>query len=236
MKLKKLIAAMALVGLTQAVDAAEPNASTSTEKNRSALTGFVVGAATGGPIGAFAGTVIGGEVFGRLFDHRRVNQGLETRVADLQAQISSEKKAHALSLKALNRDLDKMLVLQSTTAKTQRLPIQFRTGSANIEMQYETELQNISHVLRRNKDARITLTGFADRRGEQGFNLSLSEDRVDAVQQYLVRHGVSKQQIISTAYGESQPLNSMESLENNFFDRRVLIELNIDIDPQLATR
>jgi outer membrane protein OmpA-like peptidoglycan-associated protein len=103
-------------------------------------------------------------------------------------------------------------------------------------MQYETELQNISHVLRRNKDARITLTGFADRRGEQGFNLSLSEDRVDAVQQYLVRHGVSKQQIISTAYGESQPLNSMESLENNFFDRRVLIELNIDIDPQLATR
>jgi hypothetical protein len=47
---------------------------------------------------------------------------------------------------------------------------------------------------------------------------------------------VDSRQVIGTAFGETQPLNPAESLENNFFDRRVVVELKLDIDRNLATR
>jgi len=235
MKLKPIIAAIALTGMTGMTQAATA-AETSAEKERSAWTGLVVGAVAGGPAGAFAGSLIGGEVFGRLFEGRRINRELMAEVSSLEKKMEEDKAAYATSVAALNRDLDKMLALQASTAKSQRLPIQFRTGSADIESQYEGELENIARVLRRNRDARINLTGFSDRRGDTSFNQQLSEDRVDAVQAFLLKAGVKRDQIISTAYGESQPLHLAETLENNFFDRRVLLEMNIDIDPQLATR
>ena len=136
----------------------------------------------------------------------------------------------------LNRDLDKVLALQSATAKIQRLPIQFRTASSDIEAHYEDELKKIAQVLRRNRDASVVLTGFADRRGDDGYNQALSEKRVASLEQYLLQQGVTRQQIAGVAHGESQPLDPSESLESNFFDRRVMLELKLDLDPQLATR
>lgn len=232
MKLKPIIAALALTGMTHIAQAAE----TSVEKERSAWTGLVVGAVAGGPAGAFAGSVIGGEVFGRLFEGRRVNRELSAELISLETSMKEKEAAYNTTIAALNRDLDKIIALQSSTAKSQRLPIQFRTGSADVEAQYEGELENIARVLKRNRDARINLTGFSDRRGDESFNQQLSEARVDAVETFLLQAGVKREQILSTAYGESQPLHSQETLENNFFDRRVLLEMNIDIDPQLATR
>jgi hypothetical protein len=51
-----------------------------------------------------------------------------------------------------------------------------------------------------------------------------------------VKSGVNSTQIIGSAFGETRPLSSDESLESNFFDRRVVVELKLDIDRELATR
>jgi outer membrane protein OmpA-like peptidoglycan-associated protein len=80
------------------------------------------------------------------------------------------------------------------------------------------------------------LAGFADRRGDDQFNQALSEKRVRRVKRFLVNSGVNSTQVIGTAFGETQPLNPAESLESNFFDRRVVVELKLDIDRKLATR
>jgi len=55
------------------------------------------------------------------------------------------------------------------------------------EISRDGELENIARILRRNRDARINLTGFSDRRGDAGFNQQLSEHRVDAVQALQTR-------------------------------------------------
>lgn len=232
MKLKPLIATVALAGLSQTGMAAE----TTALQKRSALTGFVVGAAAGGPIGAFAGTVMGGEVFGRLFEQRRTNRELKIEISKLQARLTKEQASSTALIAELNGDLDKVLSLQTNAKKSQHLPVQFRTGSSEVESQYEAELENIARVLRQNQDARVNLTGYADRRGDESYNQSLSEARVDAVEQFLISRGAAGNQILSMAYGETQPLAQVETLEDNFFDRRVLLELHMDIDPQLATR
>jgi len=239
MKPKSLVVAMALAGLTVAGSISPALADSSKEQKGSAATGIVIGALAGGPIGAFTGAVLGGEIFGRLFEHRRVNNELTVHVADLTSKLNASQTSHAQKdqvITALNQDLDKVLSIQSSAAKSQQLPVQFRTSSDVLEPQYEAELKQIANVLRRNQDATVTLSGFADRRGDDQFNQALSEKRVRRVKRFLVNSGVNSSQVIGTAFGETRPLDSAESLESNFFDRRVVVELKLDIDRKLATR
>jgi sortase system peptidoglycan-associated protein len=239
MKPKSLVVAMALAGITIAGSITPALADSSKEQTRSAASGFVIGAVAGGPIGAFTGAVLGGEVFGRLFEHRRVNKALTVQVADLTGKLDAAQTSHSQKdqvITALNQDLDKVLAIQSSTAKSQQLPVQFRTASDVLEPQYEAELGQIAHVLQRNKDATVTLAGFSDRRGDDNFNQALSEKRVRSIKRFLVKSGVNSTQIIGSAFGETRPLSSDESLESNFFDRRVVVELKLDIDRELATR
>jgi outer membrane protein OmpA-like peptidoglycan-associated protein len=231
MKPKSLVVAMALAGLTVAGSISPALADSSKEQKRSAATGIVIGALAGGPIGAFTGAVLGGEIFGRLFEHRRVNNELTVHVADLTSKLNASQTSHAQKdqvITALNQDLDKVLSIQSSAAKSQQLHV--------LEPQYEAELKQIANVLRRNQDATVTLSGFADRRGDDQFNQALSEKRVRRVKRFLVNSGVNSSQVIGTAFGETRPLDSAESLESNFFDRRVVVELKLDIDRKLATR
>ncbi len=240
MKIKNLVAAIAISGMTYAGTAtaasSEPSSEPSPEQTTGAVSGLVIGALAGGPAGAFVGSVLGGEVFGKLFEYRRINRNLASQVLALQTSLGESKDGYTDSIEALNRDLDKVLAIQSSTSKTRNLSIQFRTASSDIEVQYQNELKQVARVLRRNKDASVVLAGFADRRGEDQYNQQLSEQRVATIEQYLLGYGVDRQQLLSTAFGETQPLSATESLEDNFFDRRVTVELKLNIDPQLATR
>jgi len=238
MKVKRLVSAVTVASLAFAGSAQSASADTKNGKEitRGASTGLVIGAVAGGPVGAFTGAVLGGEVFGRLFQQRRENREMVVEIAALQQALSKQETEHEQLISALNQDLDTMLALQATTPRSHSLPIQFRTASSDIETQYEPELKQIANVLRRNQDATVRLAGFADRRGDDSFNQELSERRVRSVKKFLLKEGVGQNQIISLAYGETRPLTSVETLESNFFDRRVVLEIDLKLDPQLATR
>lgn len=237
MKRKTLATAVAITSLAFAGAAsAAPGEPSSTEQTRGAASGLVIGAVAGGPAGAFIGAVLGGEVFGKLFEQRRVNRHLVAQVASLEESLEQEKQRYIAATDALNGDLDKLLAIQASQVQSRELPVQFRTGSSDIEPQYEHELARIGRVLARNKDASVVLAGFSDRRGDDAANLKLSEQRVAAVKHFLMSQGAGKSQLLTTAYGESRPLESKETLESNFFDRRVVVELKLDVDSQLATR
>lgn len=238
MKVKRLVSAVAFSGLVIAGTVPNASAESPNEKeiSRGAGAGLVIGAAAGGPAGAFAGAVLGGEVFGRLFLQRRENRELRVEVTELQQALNESHSEQEQMISALNQDLDTMLALQATTPRSHSLPIQFRTASSDIEAQYEQALQQIANVLHRNKDATVTLAGFSDRRGDDSFNQELSERRVKSVKKFLLKQGVGHNQVIGLAYGESRPLANEETLETNFFDRRVVLTMDLNIDPQLATR
>lgn len=238
MKLKPLRPLVAAVALAAAANSAVASDVTSVSKAKegSAAAGFVAGALAGGPLGAFAGVVFGGEVVGGWFQTRHENKELNTALTHMKVVLKEEQQEKEALIAALNRDLDKLLAIKPDANTNTSLPIQFRTASSDIEAQYMADLDKVVRLLNRNRDASVTLSGFSDRRGDEQFNQKLSELRVDSVRSYLLTQGVRKEQILSLAYGETQPLASNESLENNFFDRRVLVELNMNLDPQLATR
>jgi OmpA-OmpF porin, OOP family len=56
------------------------------------------------------------------------------------------------------------------------------------------------------QSTRIEVAGHADRSGTPQYNQRLSQRRADAVAAELVRQGVSRNEIMVTAYGESRPL------------------------------
>jgi len=55
-------------------------------------------------------------------------------------------------------------------------------------------------------DARLTLTGHADPRGGDKYNMALSERRVGSVKNFLVQQGVPEANIDTQAMGEEHPL------------------------------
>ncbi len=209
---------------------------TEKEETRGAIAGLVVGAAVGGPIGAGVGAMVGGAVFGKLVGVHRVNRDLESEVVALEKNNKlSVDKMHS-EIANLDGELKRMIEIQTASWNSRQLPIQFKTASSDIEQHYQAQLNEIARILSRNLDTRVSLSGFADRRGDHLYNQTLSENRVANVHAYLISRGVNKSQIVTKAFGESQPLNTEETPENHFFDRRVVMQFSFDLDAYLASR
>jgi OmpA family len=56
-------------------------------------------------------------------------------------------------------------------------------------------------------DAKLSLGGYADERGADKYNDSLSELRVQRVKDFLVSQGIAAEKIDTAAYGEHKPLD-----------------------------
>jgi len=53
----------------------------------------------------------------------------------------------------------------------------------------------------------VEIGGHTDSRGADDYNRQLSQDRADAVRNYLVSKGVPEDNLVSVGYGETQPLD-----------------------------
>ena len=67
-------------------------------------------------------------------------------------------------------------------------------------------LRSIAQVMEDNKDLEITVSGHADERGTREYNLTLGQRRGEAVRDYLLLNGISKNRITVKSYGEEYPL------------------------------
>jgi outer membrane protein OmpA-like peptidoglycan-associated protein len=74
------------------------------------------------------------------------------------------------------------------------------------------------------KDAKIFTSGHTDRAGANLYNDKLSEMRVEAVRQYLLDSGVGKVSVLTSSYGENQPMVSTEDGTAEPKNRRVEIK------------
>ncbi|MFT5208959.1 MAG: sortase system peptidoglycan-associated protein [Flavobacterium sp.] len=240
MKIRQVVA---LSILTLVGASAEAETDTSKEEGRGMLAGAVIGAGVGGPFGAGLGAIIGGGILGKLVGVSRINKELVVHNKDLEQMFKHRQiveldnaKKMKIQIANLSEELKSMLEVQTASWNSRQLPIQFRTGSSEIESQYRQQLEQIARILSRNVDTKVGLSGFADRRGDSNFNQILSESRVSTVQSYLLSRGVNPNQILTNAFGESQPISHEESFENNFFDRRVVMQFSFDIKSYLASR
>jgi outer membrane protein OmpA-like peptidoglycan-associated protein/uncharacterized protein YidB (DUF937 family) len=100
--------------------------------------------------------------------------------------------------------------------------INFPTASAQIPPE-STEYLNMAAAAIKNAPAGtvIEIDGHTDNTGDASANLQLSQQRADAVRDYLVGQGVSATSLITKGFGDTKPIASNDSEEGKFRNRRI---------------
>jgi OmpA-OmpF porin, OOP family len=83
--------------------------------------------------------------------------------------------------------------------------IYFDFNKSNLSSDAREIVQAVADATQRDGAARINLVGKADRVGADGYNMSLSERRADAVRDALVAAGIAPDRIDASWAGERQP-------------------------------
>ena len=69
----------------------------------------------------------------------------------------------------------------------------------------------------------IRIEGYTDNTGSKPFNQKLSQQRADAVMNWLAEHGVDKSRMTAKGYGDSRPVADNSIEEGRAENRRVEI-------------
>ena len=97
----------------------------------------------------------------------------------------------------------------------------FASGSADLDAASNYELGILAQILKKNKSAKVEISGHTDSDGDYETNLQLSERRSRAAYDYLRSQGISDKQIGFKGYGPDQPVASNETDEGKQQNRRV---------------
>lgn len=73
----------------------------------------------------------------------------------------------------------------------------------------------------------IEVAGHTDSRGSDQYNMTLSQQRAEAVRNYLISKGIAADRLTAKGYGESQPVADNATEEGRLQNRRVeLVKMN----------
>lgn len=103
----------------------------------------------------------------------------------------------------------------------------FTTDSSKLKADAVRELTEVGRILAKYKEDRVRVIGHTDNVGAAEHNDELSQARAQAVREVLERQGVSDEQLIVAAFGESKPLAPNSTAKGRAQNRRV--ELLIDV-------
>lgn len=85
--------------------------------------------------------------------------------------------------------------------------INFDYDQATIRQSDQATLDRKAAILQANTDVRLRISGHADERGSDEYNLALGNRRAAAAKRYLENKGIDGSRIEVISYGEERPLN-----------------------------
>lgn len=98
--------------------------------------------------------------------------------------------------------------------------INFDFAKSTIKPESYAYLDKLATTLIRS-NRRIEVKGHTDNVGTEEFNMNLSRERAEAVVEYLVQKGVSRNKLTYSYYGMSKPLSTNDTEEGRAMNRRV---------------
>ncbi len=101
----------------------------------------------------------------------------------------------------------------------------FAQSKPDLLPESEPELDRLYNLLVKNPSIEIELGGYTDNKGYRSANVRLSQNRADAVKDYLVNNGVDKKRISTVGYGPSNPVAPNDNEENRAKNRRVEVTI-----------
>jgi OOP family OmpA-OmpF porin len=100
--------------------------------------------------------------------------------------------------------------------------INFSTGSAQIPADSYDFLNKAAAMIKMTPSGTIIeIGGHTDNTGDSAGNMRLSQERADAVRDYLIKQGVDASTIVAKGYGNSRPVAADNTDEGRFRKRRI---------------
>lgn len=97
----------------------------------------------------------------------------------------------------------------------------FDFGKATLRNESIPELKNIVRLLKAYPKMRIEISGHTDSVGTAEYNMKLSQDRANAVRNYLIQSdGISSSRVMGKGYGSTRPVASNETEDGRQLNRR----------------
>ena len=157
------------------------------------------------------------------------NRSFQKAVSQKQyAELQDLTKAQQAQIKELlSRTPDTIVKVvkqevPTTNVEFKALPttINFAFNSSKIDPTQEIGVYNLAQFMKANPDVRIRITGYADKRGTQKANMTISERRVNAVaDMFINKYGINKNRIVTDHKGVSSRYDKDE------WNRCVLVEI-----------
>ncbi len=169
------------------------------------LLGGVIGGKTGRIVGAVAGGAAGGYVGYRMDEQIKE---LEEATAGTGVDVTSVDGGEAILV---------------------NLPdgVTFATGSYTINQAFRNTLDNVAQSLVQYPNSLVDVYGYTDSTGSEDFNQRLSEQRAQAVANYLTSRGVANSRLRWQGFGENSQyfIGDNATAEGRALNRRVEIKI-----------
>ena len=148
---------------------------------------------------------------------------LEKREENVSSQLQTQRERERI-LKQVREIFqpEEAEVLTSGDAVIVRMKgLNFASGSSEIQPKNFGLLTKLQQVIRKFPGA-ITISGHTDSRGNDALNMKLSEQRAEAVHQYLTANmDLAPDRIRAVGRGESEPIATNETEEGRLQNRRI---------------
>lgn len=134
------------------------------------------------------------------------------RRAEEEARRAAAERDASAAAAALRNDMSAM--------------IHFDYNVADIRSQDQAVLDRKAAIMQANTAVRIRISGHADERGSDEYNVALGQRRAAAAKSYLVQHGIAEDRIEIVSYGEERPVceaNTEECYQQNRRDEFEII-------------
>ncbi len=92
----------------------------------------------------------------------------------------------------------------------------YEFGSWEITKASETELLHLVKLLQDNPNITIELSAHTDLKGNEEFNLDLSQKRAQSCCDFLMKHGIERERLTPVGYGKTKPVVANKALNKQY--------------------
>jgi outer membrane protein OmpA-like peptidoglycan-associated protein len=121
------------------------------------------------------------------------------------------------------KELDRKTIREGQVIRIEKL--YFKADSSSIEPESVHVLEEIFQFLNENKNVIVEIGGHTNGQPPHEFCDRLSQERAQAVADYLMTEGIKEERLKVKGYGKRQPIASNKTLEGRQRNQRVEIKI-----------
>ncbi len=146
----------------------------------------------------------------------------ERAKAEQEAQALRERLRAQLNAILQTRDTARGLIVSMSD-------VLFGFNQATLKPDAKEKLAKVSGILLAYPTLHVNVEGYTDNIGSDTYNLKLSQQRADAVRDYLISNGINPAYVESLGMGEADPVASNDTAAGRQQNRRVELVVSGDV-------